>query len=859
MKRPPKIFAYFLSQVVHPLDRESLSGDFEEMYSRVSTDKGRISGLFWYICHIIKLTPSFVTDSFYWSLAMFRNYMKIAFRNILKHKGFSSINIFGLALGMTCCILILLWVQDELSYDKFHENAGEIYRVVEHQQSGQGEIFPIAPTPWPLAAALKKDYSEVVNSTRFRNLGRSLIRYEEKSFYEDGFAGADPSFLEIFTFPLVKGDPGTALSNPNTVVITESKAKVYFGNEDPMGKTISRNNGMEFTVTGVARDVPNSSHVNFDFLVPFEPTLKELGWSDSWHNNSYYTYLLLQKNINIETFAENIEGYLARRDEGTITTFKLQQLKDIHLYSYFAIDYEGHSEDISVYVYVFSLVAIFILLIACINFMNLSTARSAKRAKEVGMRKVVGARRSDLIKQFYGESILLSVIALFISVISVYLLLPVFNNLTAKNLTLNFADNIPAVLGLIGITLVTGIIAGSYPALVQSSFQPVRVIKGSLGGNGARSAGSLFRKILVVTQFVLSIVLIIGTLIVYDQINFMLNKELGYEKDHMIYFRKRGELWDKYDAMKEEMLKNPNIINVTSCSDVPTFTLASFWGSRWEGMNEGDNLLLHHFSVDQDYIKTFKMEIVDGRDFSNEFTTDTSNVFILNESAVKAMNLEDPVGKNFRMWGMEGPIIGVVKDFHYKSLHEKIEPLVLRINVNRYIFARINSKNISETISSIENSYNRFNPEYPLEYNFLDESIGQLYRSEERTGTLFNYFTFLAIFISCLGLFGLVAYMAQQRTKEIGVRKVLGASIPNIVVLLSKEYLILVVLANIIAWPAAWYLMNMWLDSFASRTTIGPGLFILSGLLAVVIAVLTVSYQAVKAAGTNPTTALKYE
>ncbi len=793
---------------------------------------------------------------------MFRNYLKIAFRNLIRNKATSLINIAGLAIGITCCMLILLWVRDELSYDRFHENANKIYRVTQHDYNSNGDYFPVAVTPWPLAAALKNDYPEVIESARLRILKGKLINYKDKKIFEDDFVAIDPSFLKIFSFPLVIGDISTALTEPNTVLITEETAEKYFGNDDPMGKSITINNRVDFKVTGILKNVPHNSHIRFDFLVPFESTLRAEGWTEAWHTNNYYTFVQLKNSSSHQSLSGKIYDYIQKIYPDWETKFILQPLTDIHLRSDYAIDLYGQTQSKAFYVYAFSIVALFILFIACINFMYLSTVRSVKRAKEVGLRKVVGARRANIVAQFYGESIFLTIISLFAAVILVELLIPLFNNMSGKQLTLNLFNDPLVPFGLLGMGLITGLISGSYPALVLSSFRPIDSVKDANLLFFSKSRRSNFRRILIVTQFVLSIMLIIGTLVVSKQVDFMMNSKLGYEKEHIVYLIKRGNLSSQYDAFKTELLKNQNIIGVTGSSDIPTYSVHSTGAFTWEGRNPEVNFPIHQFSIDHDYIKTFEMQIVEGRDFSREFPVDASiESFIVNESAVKAMGLENPIGKNFSLYDHTGKIVGVVADFHYKSFQTKVEPLCMRIDPRwiHYLFIKVKSENIRESINSIESIYNNFNPDYPFELAFLDEAVEGLYNSEKRTMQIFSQLTLIAIMISCLGLFGLAAFITQQRTKEIGIRKVLGGSISNVIGLISREFILLVSVANIIAWPVAYYLMDNWLQNFAYKTEIGWWIFLFAGGSALIIALLTVSSQAIKAAIANPVEALKYE
>ncbi len=785
---------------------------------------------------------------------MLKNYLKIAFRNIKRHKGYSFINIVGLAVGMACCILILLWVQDELSYDRFHENADDIYRVI------QDINFTDHSTTWaitqgPLGPSLKEDYPEIINAVRITGRGLRLT-YNEKS-YDEGVGMADGSIFEMFTFPLVKGDAATALSDPLSIVLTEEMASKYFEDEDPIGKTIKADNQWDFQVTGVMKNVPRNSHLQFDFLIPFIFG-RELNYTvDRWGNSQFRTYVQIQTGVPVQEVIQKISGHLFEKP--TIekdARLNLQPLTRIHLYSNYEFD-SAHG-DIT-YVTLFSIVAFFILLIACINFMNLATARSGNRAKEVGMRKVAGAHKTDIIKQFYGESILLAFIALLFAVIFVWLLLPAFNNLAAKELSMNITGNLSILLGLLCIAMLTGIISGSYPALFLSTFQPVMVLKGlRLSG----SKGSVFRKILVVFQFSLTILLIICTTGVYNQINYMQNKKLGYNKEHMVYFGMRGDMREKFDSVKNELLQNPNILGVTASSNVPTYGYTfsnSLW--RWEGQSPDEEILMRAVFIDVDYFKTFGMEIVEGRSFSKEFPTDATEAIMVNEEAVKAMGMEFPIGQRLSIGDNNFKIIGIVKNYHFRSLRQEIDPLILIYSPenSRALFARLKSEQIPQTIGYIENAWKKFAPGYPFNYRFLDEALDRLYRSEQRIGTLFRYFSILAILISCLGLLGLASFMAEQRTKEIGIRKVLGATASNIVTLLSKEFTKWVIVANIIAWPIAYFSLNKWLQSYAYKTNVALWSFVLSGALALLIALATVSYQSIKAALANPADSLRYE
>jgi len=789
---------------------------------------------------------------------MFKNYIKIALRNIKKHKGYSFINIAGLAIGMACCILILLWVQDELGYDLFHKSRSELYRVYTEIQYSDGRTNLFTQSYFPLARILKEECPDVVDAVRYASQNWLLIKYGDQSFADDNFGFADSSFFNMFTFRFLKGNPKTALSDKFSVVITEETSQKYFGSEDPVGKTLNVNNQYDVQVTGVIENVPHNSSLQFDFLLPYTlywgPNWTE---SSSWGGNPLETYVFLPKNARAEEVARKITDIKDKHDPPSATErvgLHLQPLNRMHLY---ALGGGGLIR----YVYIFSIIACFVLVIACINFMNLSTAKAGTRASEVGLRKVVGAKKTDLIKQFFGESIVLSLIALVFAILIVEIMLPAFNNLSGKSLSLDPSGNITIILGLIVITLFVGILSGSYPALFLSSFQPVKVLKGTFRSGSQRS---LFRKILVVSQFTLSILLIISTLIIYKQLDYISNRDLGYDKEHLVFVYMQGDLKTKYESANSELLRNPNILKITRSLQIPSNIASTVSALDWEGKNPDEKVSMNWDIVDFGYFETFKMDMVQGRSFSREFATDGSEAYIVNEEAVKLMGTESPVGKRLSVFRNEGKIIGVVKNFHFKSLHHEIRPFVYMMNPNWIsmmdcMFIRVAPDNISATVKYIESTSKKFNPAYPLRFQFLDERIESLYRNEQRMGKIVGYFTFLTIAISCLGLFGLASFMTEQRTKEIGIRKVLGAPVSKIILLLSADFTKWVLAANIIAWPLAYFAISKWLENFAYRTSLNMSIFIISGVLALVTALLTVSYQTLKAALANPVDSLRYE
>jgi len=785
---------------------------------------------------------------------MLKNYIKVAVRNIVRHPGYSFINITGLAVGMACCILILLWVQDELSFDRFHAKAGDIYRVIQ-EINFTDHSTTWAITQGPLGPSLKADFPDIPESVRFTRRGMRLS-YGDKVF--DELVGmADGSIFSVFSFPLLRGEPEEALSDPFSMVLTAEMARKYFGAEDPLGKILLADDRFEFKITGILKEVPRNSHLQFDFLIPFIFG-RELGYSvDRWNNSSFNTYVLLTKDVPAAEVVAKISRYLD--DKPTIekdAALNLQPLTRIHLHSRYEFDM-AHG-DIT-YVTIFSLVAFFILLIACINFMNLTTARSSNRAREVGMRKVAGAYRFDLIKQFLGESMLLAMVAFALALILVWLLLPAFNQLAAKELTPVLFTQPWLWMGLLAVALVAGIIAGSYPALFLSGFQPVRIFKGAVP-SGMKS--SAFRRVLVVVQFSLSVLFIFCTLVVYTQIDYMRHKKLGYDQEHLLYFRMRGQMRDRFEAAKQELLSYPGILQVAAGANVPTYGYSfsnSLW--RWEGQSPDEELLMRATFVDADFFATLGIEIVDGRPFSQEFTTDEKFSCVINEAAARAMRIDDPVGQKLSLSDDEGTIVGVVRDYHFRSLHQEIDPLI-HIFVperSRVLFARIGGEEMPAAIAHMERVWNKFAPGFDFRYRFMDDALDDLYRAEQRTGTIFRTFSLLAVMISCLGLFGLASYMAERRTKEIGIRKVLGATASHIVLLLSKDFTKWVMLANVLAWPVAYYAMYRWLQGYAYRISLPWWAFGFAAGLALAIATATVSVQSVRAAKADPVNSLKYE
>jgi putative ABC transport system permease protein len=794
---------------------------------------------------------------------MIKNYLKIAFRNLWRHKAFSFINIMGLTVGMTACFLIFLYIKFELSYDSFHTKADRIYRIVCDIKTPT-EVIKAAGPSWAVPPNVKDEFSEVESFVRIAGGDNVLIRNGDVKYQEEQSMWADSSFFKVFDFKLLKGNPQTALRDPFTIVLTETSAKKYFGKTDPIGKTLLiTGDAIPARVTGVMKDIPENSQIKGDVVLSMSTITKE--WNknldNQWGNYGAQAYLLLKPGVNAKSLEKKFPAFLEKRN-GTemrkgqmFATLFLEPMKDVYLRSTRNGNTTGNINN----VYIFSIVAIFILLIACINFVNLTTARSTERAKEVGIRKVVGAAKSQLARQFIGESVILCLIAFLLSLVVSSLLLPLFNELSGKIISEGIFDRGEYVLMLLLAAIGIGLLAGIYPALVLSSFKPVIVLKGRFA-TGTR--GIVLRKALVVAQFSISVALIIGTIVVYDQMSYMRNRELGFTKDQMIVIDTNGD--PGKNAFNQAIKSIPAVKSTALSSSVPG---SGNPGAYSEIENKKGDLQIANldlYFVDFDYIDQYKIKVLAGRGFSRDFGTDTTQAMVLNEAAIKMFGYSSPeeaVGRRFKQWGREGKIIGVIKDFHFRSLQQPIKPLSMRIEPggSNLVSAHVSTANLPATLAAIESKWKTIIPNRPFSYYFLDEFFDKQYRGEERFGSLFLNFSILAIFISCLGLLGLASYSTMQRTKEIGIRKVMGASVRGIINLLSKEFLMLVILSFFIAMPVAWYFMHSWLQDFAYRTKISWWVFVLAGGIAILIAVFTVSFQAIKAAIANPAKSLRTE
>jgi putative ABC transport system permease protein len=783
---------------------------------------------------------------------MIKNYLKIALRNIKRHAAHSLLNITGMAIGMSCAILILLWVQDEWSYDRHFKNADNLYRVIETQNPLEGETSLLAISPEALSYTLKKEFPEIIRSSKLIHCPLALKK--ENNFIEQTVVAVDKDFLKMFDIEFIQGDINTALNEPHNIVLTEETAKKYFGNENALGKTLQSFDHVK-TITGVIKSLPPNSHIQFGILIPVE-WLKEMGGNlDDWSSRSY-NYIELNKGSDSKIVGEKIQDLVKKNVKGSNSEIFLQNIKKIHLFSSrkYTFDISGNG-DIT-YVRILSIIAIFILVIACINFMNLSTAQSAKRAKEIGIRKMAGAGRRKIVIQFFGESFLIVFIAHIIAMILVELLLPGFNILTGKQLDINY-QSAGLYLSLITVVLFCGLLAGSYPALYLSTLKPLDTMKGIITKNPGNTK---FRRVLVIFQFSIAVLLIISTLIVGKQLNYLQNENLGFNKDNIGYFMFPTRPGDPLlKSLKDELLENKDIVSVSNANPNTFNNEGTLNGFNWRGKLVNDDVLFHFLRSDEDYAKTLHIELKEGRFFSPEFSTDT-NAVVINETAAKIMGFKNTVGEVITdPQGQKLNIIGVVKDFHFQSLHYKIEPLIMQLGDDNNFLIKINPGKILSAVEYIKKTYKSFNPPLPIDFHFLDDDFEKLYQAELRISKIFRYFTLLAIIISCLGLIGLSSYMTESKTKEIGIRKTNGAKAYEIFIVLSKEYIVWVLIATIIASPVAFYAMDKWLQNFAYRISIGWQVFILAGTLSIIIALLTVSIQSYSAASKNPVEALRYE
>jgi putative ABC transport system permease protein len=807
---------------------------------------------------------------------MFTNYFLTTLRSMGRNKLYTFINVFGLAVGMACCIVIMLFVRQETSYDKHHPNADRLYRVTREflNKDGSTNLYLSTVAP-PFAPFLHEDFPELKHVCRFTQDGsQTILKYGNKTFLEKGFVWAEPSILSIFALPFVKGNPQTALAEPNSIVLTEETARRYFGDAEAIGQTILYDT-VALKVTGVLKNLPVTTHFHFDFLCSFI-TFKQFAPSefamDNWSSNNYGTYVVLPENISPEQIESHFPSFLdkhilpppnspmANVKAHEWTRLHFQKVTDVHLNSH--LDYELEPNGDIRYVWIFSAVAVLVLFIACVNFTNLSTARSQDRAKEVGVRKTMGAYRSQVIMQFLSESVLLALTSLLLAIFIAWAFLPLINTFAAVELSLWNSDVAFTLLGLLVIALVVGVGAGSYPAFVLSAFEPVKILRGF----GSSRTKAFLRRVLVAGQFAIAVMLLIAMGVVLRQVEYCRTVNLGFDKERIVLLHGDQQMSERIESIKAELLQNPNIVAVGASRRIPSGRLldSQGWRAEKDGAMQSLDFRIANVPIDYTFIPTYGMTMAAGRNFSKDFATDTTEAFILNETAVKAIgwaSAEEAVGKNFEHGERKGKIVGVVKDFHFESMREKIVPLLFLVGKSslQRVSIKIRPENIPATLDFLRSKWKTYRPDFEFDYQFLDAEFDKLYRSEERLGQLFGIFAGIAVFVACLGLFGLAAFTAERRTKEIGIRKVLGASVTNIALLLSKEFVWLVSIGFLIACPLAYIGMNKWLQTFAYATTIGVDVMLAAGAVAVLAALAAILWQTLKAARANPVKALKYE
>lgn len=787
---------------------------------------------------------------------MIRNYFKIAFRNIFRNKLSSIVNILGLTFGMGSALLIFLWVNDEMQVDQFHSNVHNLYQVLENQQYGDGRLYTFRATPGPMAPFVKEKYPEIELAARFTWQVGNLFQAGDKSFNENG-RWTDQDFLQMFSFPMLAGDPTTALKEKNSIVLTEKLARKYFGDEDPLGKIITLNTKDAYQVTGVLADLPKNSSIQFDYLLPFERYFEDnKNWIEQWGNNNIRTYLMLSNGVDLVNFDKKFRHEIKEHNAETNVELFVQPFGEVYLYGEFE---EGKQSGGRIeYVRIFFVVAIFVLVIACINFTNLSTAQASRRAKEVGLRKVIGAVPRQLFRQFMSESFLTVIIAAVIGILLTLVALPYFNELTGKELSMDLLDTrIVSIFFLLIFS--TAILAGSYPAIFISEFKPVQVLKGQL--RSGRSA-SFFRKTLVTVQFGLSIILIVSTIVVYRQMQFMQNRDIGFVRDNLFYAWMEGDMAKNYTTVRERLLNESSIEAVTMSSQLPIDIGNSTMGLNWEGKDPEVNILFTNIDVDYEFIQTMKMEMAEGRPFDRSIITDSVG-YIVNETGAEKFGFKDGVaGKDLTMWGRKGKIVGVVKDFNFGSLHNPIDPLIMRIPQQvswGALMVRAREGQTTEAIKALEKLTKEYAPAFPFRYSFLNQDWEGFYKAEGQRGKIFNALSVLSIFISCLGLFGLSAFSAQRRVKELGIRKVLGASVPGLLKLMSTEFTVLVIVAAAVGCPLAWYMMNGWLTNYAYHVDVGWVTLVVATVTCLTVSLLTILYHSLRASMANPAHSLRYE
>jgi len=867
---PPPLAERLACRALDEEERAARLGDLEERFQALAPEQGERRARIWYRWQVLQLVILAVINHTLWSCIMFRNNLIIAWRNIKRSKVYSALNVLGLAAGMAVFILIMLFVRTELGYDRYHANARNVCRVVQEQPGDDflgSNVFAV--TPGPLAAAMVQDFPEVLKATRFDEWSDVLVTVGEDNFLEKRVHWTDPQTFEIFSFPLVRGDRASALKDPSSVLLSERAARRYFGGSDPIGRTIGLQlfaMKAELKVAGVFRDIPANSHLTMDVVGPFE-TMGKLQEDDltQWDNSSYYTYVLLKDGADPKALERKLAPFVAAHQpprysqhRGEPARFFLQPLTRIHLHSRANFDF-GLIGDAR-FVFLFASIAVLVLAIACVNYMNLATARSLKRAKEVGLRKVVGAAKGQLVRQFLGDAMVLTFMALTLAVGIVLAALPAFRTFVERDIAFDPFRDAALMPVLILLAAVVGAVAGSYPALFVSAFRPVSAIKGT---GASRARGRSLRNALIVFQFAASIALIICTVGVRSQLSFIRNKDMGYEREQVLVLTPRGGVRANLEAFKTELRRSSSVVSVASSSCLPN-NVTSSTIANWPGRPEDPRIRTYVIDADYDFPELFGLELARGRSFSRDFPSDAGGAFLINESAQKALGWDDPVGREFGRYGRNvaaGKIVGVLKDFHMHSLHLSIMPLYIFLDPARAnrVSVKLRGGDIPAALASVRRTWEKFAPEYPFEYSFFDDIFDRAYRVERRLGTMFSVFAGLAVLIACLGLLGLAAFTAEQKTKEIGIRKVLGASTSGVIALLSRDFMRWVVLANVIAWPIGYFAMRSWLSNFAYRKNLTIPMFLGAALAAFVIAAAVISLQTYRAAAANPADSIRYE
>ena len=868
-RRPPKLAKWILAKLLHDDVWKSPLGDFEEYHQYLVENESLKKANRWYWSQVLQFAPSKLMYNLTWILAMFKNYLKISYRSLKNNFSYSFINVFGLAVGLACFVLITLFIKYEYSYDTHHAKSDRIYRIVRHNplENYLGSSW-FALTPVPMAAALQTDYPEV-EAAAYIGRSEGVFSNGDVSFKETGIS-MEGDFFNVFTHQWIHGNPEGAMDDPESIILTESLSRKCFGTENPIGKTIDVSfygDPATKTITGVIKDIPATSHVQFDYIIDERSSQYYRYNANEWSNTSHYTYIALKEGTDASVFHEKLpaftKAYIGKsnfyqENPDRLPILELQPLTDIHLKStHLNFNIAGHG-DIK-YIYMFGAIALIIVLIACVNYMNLATARSLLRAKEIGVRKVIGAVRSNLIVQFISEAIIISLLSIMTAFILAKLFLPIFNSLSDRAIDASAFLDLNFLLIAFIMSLVVGVFSGSYPAFYMSALKPAHILKSQVkGGKGNR----FFRNLLVVGQFTITIVLVISSIVVFRQLDYIQTTDTGLDREQVIVVDVPDrELWDKYETLENELTQNANIISVSSSGNVPTRIGSRANNREWDGVN----ISIYNTGVGFNFTEMLGLELIAGRTFTKELHKETVTDYLINESTMNALGWtpEEALTKTVELNGQEGPVIGVLKDFNFLSLRLEVEPLVLYSapgsSWQNFALVKVQENNLQQTLAYMEDTFKKFSPNYPFNYTFLDDSFNNMYRTELRLGSMFNYLTILAMLIACMGLLGLASFIIEQRTKEIGIRKVLGASVIQIVGLVNKDFIKLVALSFVIATPVGWYLMDTWLQDFAYKIELGPAIFLFAGILAIGVALVTVSYKSVKTSLMNPIDSLRNE